>query len=192
MADYIKRKKFDQQITQYENDLKDPQKVQEKRNAAYQSCYTSYIFQMATLPSRAQIAAAEQNSAWAKNRIKEVLGPVLSVQTKQMLNGVIDKSFFSMPRDRESFHQYFMDKLKAETSNAANVASDYRNLISGGQHKPLTLPSRESLSIATYFRPQIAKPNKQITSNDPPNRGEFININNETQTKMKKIIIKSP
>ncbi len=139
LADFIKREKFDQQISQYENDLKDSQMVQERRDAAYQSCYTSYIFQMATLPSSAQIAAAEQNGAWAKSRIKDVLGPVLSVQTKKMLNGAIDRSFFSMPRNRESFHQYFMDKLRAETSNAANVGNEYRGLISSGQHKPLTL-----------------------------------------------------
>ncbi|MEK6773505.1 MAG: hypothetical protein AABY64_06175 [Bdellovibrionota bacterium] len=135
LADFIKRKNFDEQIVQYENDLKNPLKVQEKRNATYQSCYTSYIFQMATLPSRLQIEAAEKNGDWAKNRIKEVLDPVLSVQTKQMLNGTIDKSFFAMPRSRETFHQYFMDNLKAATSNSINTTNDYKNIIKNGQHK---------------------------------------------------------
>lgn len=91
------------------------------------------------MPSNAQIAAAEKNAAWAKNRVKEVLGPVLSMRTKQLLDGAVDKSFFAMPRSRESFHQYFMDKLKAATSNSANVARDYSTLIKNGQHKPLTL-----------------------------------------------------
>lgn len=139
LASFVARKNFDQKLSQYQSDLRDPQKVQEKRNATYQSCYTNYIFQMATLPTNAQIEASEKNGVWAKGRIKEILGPVLSVHTKQMLDGVIDKSFFSMPRSKESFHKYFMEKIRASTSNSANVAREYRTLIDNGQHKPLTL-----------------------------------------------------
>lgn len=61
-----------------------------------------------------------------------------------------------MPRDRESFHQYFMDKLKAETNNTVHVVNEYRNLISTGQHKPLTLLSihlnSNDYSIDNHFK----------------------------------------
>ncbi len=136
---FIKRKNFDQELSQYENDLKNPQKVREKRQIAFQSCYTNYIFQMATLPSRSQIGVAEQNAEWAKNKVKEILGPALSEQTKQVLNGAIDNSFFAMPRSRETFHQYFMERLKDAKKNSAEAENNLSTLIKSGQHKPLTL-----------------------------------------------------
>lgn len=156
LSEFIKRKNFDQQITQYEIDLRDAQKVKEKKNVAFQSCYTNYIFQMTALPSASQIEVAKKNGDWAKDRIKEVLGPSLSSHTKLMLNKVIDKSFFSMPRTRESFHQYFMEKLKAAISSSEDVASEYSALIMEGKHKPLTLLSihqnSDDYTIDNHFK----------------------------------------
>lgn len=139
MRQFVQRKKITEIIDNYEKDLKNVEKLAEKKNAVQQACGTNYIFHMATLPNSAELAVTEKNAAWAKNRTKEVLDPVLSVHTKKMLNSVIDNSFFSMPKNRETFHQYFMDELRAKTKSSAAVAGEYEAMIKNGKHKELTL-----------------------------------------------------
>ncbi len=138
-ADFIKRTNLDQQIAQYVDDLKNPQKLADIRYTVYQECFTNYIFQMATLPNRSQIDEAVKNGDWAKGKIKEILGPVLSIPTTQMINNVIDGTFFSMPRSQETFHQYFINKLQASIQDSVRETEHYKELIKNQQHKPNTL-----------------------------------------------------
>ena len=119
LSDFFQRKGFDERFRQYQVDLMRPRKVQAAREAAFQSCYTNYTFQMSTLPSKAQLAKVEKNGVWAKDKSKKVLSDFLSKQTQGSVAQVIDSSFLAYPMNRENFHRHFMSRI----NDAANLSA---------------------------------------------------------------------